>query len=164
MKHIYVVASKIEGFGMNIGEPAKKGEVISEITGKMQFKINKNKRDALAHPNWVGVAENQWIDPAKPYKFLNHSCNPSAGIKGSLSLVALRDMKEGEEITIDYSTIEGDPRWEMNCACGEENCRQVIRSIHSMPKEQFNKYLPYISTYFKNLYLKEHKNQNLAKA
>ncbi len=164
MKHIYVCASKIEGFGMNIGEPAKKGEVISQIKGEMKFKINKNKRDALAHPNWVGVAENQWIDPTKPYKFLNHSCNPSAGIKGRLSLVALHNMKEGEEITIDYSTIEGDPLWEMKCACGEKNCRKIIRSIHSMPKKQFERYLPYVSTYFKRLYLKEHKGENLANA
>jgi SET domain-containing protein len=163
MKHIYVCKSEIEGFGMNIGEPAKKGEVISQIKGEMKFKVNKNKRDALAHPNWVGVAENQWIDPAKPFKFLNHSCNPSAGIKGALSLVALHDMKEGDEITIDYSTIEGDPRWEMNCACGEKNCRKVIRSIYSIPKKQFDAYLPYVSTYFKKLYLKGERDTDLAR-
>jgi hypothetical protein len=73
-------------------------------------------------------------------------------------------MKEGEEITIDYSTIEGDPLWEMKCACGEKNCRKIIRSIHSMPKKQFERYLPYVSTYFKRLYLKEHKGENLANA
>ncbi|MDB5237391.1 MAG: nuclear protein [Parcubacteria group bacterium] len=164
MKHIYVCSSDIEGLGINIGEDAKKGELVSRIKGEIKFKVNKNKRDALAHPNWVGIEKDQWIDPAKPYKFLNHSCNPSVGVKGQLSLVALRDMKEGDEVTIDYSTIEGDPRWEMNCLCGEANCRKVIRSIHFIPEAQFKKYLPYVSTYFKKIYLKEKKQEKIAVA
>ena len=157
MKKITVKTSKIEGSGIYIEEDAVAGDVISNIKGEPQFKINKNKRDALSHPNWVGVAENQWIDPAIPYKFLNHSCNPNSGIKGRLSIVALRNIEKGEEITVDYSTIEGDPRWEMRCSCGENNCRKIIYSIHSLPKSQFAKYLPYVSTYFKKLYLKEQK-------
>jgi hypothetical protein len=155
MKHIYVCTSKIEGFGINIGENAKKGELISRIKGEIKFKVNKSKRDALAYPNWVGIKKDHWIDPDKPYKFLNHSCNPTAGIKGSLSLVALRDLKEGEEVTIDYSTIEGDPRWELKCMCGEKNCRGTIRSIHFLPEKYFISYLPYVSSYFKKVYLKQ---------
>ena len=164
MKHIYTCSSSIEGLGINIGEDAKRGEVICRIKGDMQFKVNKSRRDALAHPNWVGVTKDHWIDPDKPFKFLNHSCNPSAGVRGKVELVALRDMKEGEEITVDYSTIEGDPRWEMPCACKQANCRKIIRSIHFLPEEQFNKYLPFVSTYFKNLYLKNRNNPALAKA
>lgn len=154
MKYIYVATSKIAGSGVMIGESAKKGELIRYIKGDIKFKVNKSKKDALANPNWVGIAENQWIDPDKPYKFLNHSCNPSAGVKGKVALVALRNLKEGEEITIDYSTIEGDSRWEMPCSCGEQNCRKVIRSIGFLPKKTFDNYLPYIPKYFQQLYLK----------
>lgn len=160
MKHIYTCTSKIHGIGMNIGESAKKGEVISPIKGVLKFKIEKGKKDALANPDWVGIAKNQWIDPAKPYKFLNHSCNPSAGIKGKVTLVALRDMNEGDEITIDYSTIEGNPLWEMKCACGAPNCRKLIRSVQFLPKDTFEGYLPYVSTYFKNIYLKAKGNNS----
>lgn len=156
MKHIYICSSQIDGFGVSIGENVKKDEIISCIKGTMQFKVNKTLKDTFANPDWVGIAKNQWIDPVKPYKFLNHSCNPSAGVKGKVTLVALRDMREGEEVTIDYSTIEGDPHWQMKCACGEKNCRKVIRSITHMPKKQFKKYLPHIPNYFKNLYMKEH--------
>lgn len=161
MKHIYTCNSRIHGFGVNIGENATKGELVSYIKGDLKFKVNRNEQDALANPDWVGVAKNQWIDPAKPYKFLNHSCNPSAGIKGRVALVALRDMGEGEEVTIDYSTIEGDLRWKMKCACGERNCRGIIRSIHYLPEAQFRKYLPYVSTYFKKLYLKRKEDGEL---
>ena len=157
MKHIYICASKIDGLGVSIGENVKKGEIISRIKGEMKFKVNKSLKDTFANPDWVGIAKDQWIDPAKPYKFLNHSCNPTAGIKGKLTLVALKNLKEGEEVTIDYSTIEGDPNWKMQCTCGEKNCRKIIRSIEFMPEDQFEKYLPYVSSYFKKLYLKRQK-------
>lgn len=154
MKDIYAATSKIAGFGLMAGENVKKGELIRYIKGDIKFKINKSKKDALANPNWIGVANNHWIDPAKPYKFLNHSCNPTAGIKGRVALVALRDLQEGQEITIDYSTIEGDSRWEMPCSCGEKECRGTIRSIGFLPKPIFQKYLPFIPKYFQQLYIK----------
>ena len=154
MKHIYVATSKIAGMGVMAGEPIKKGELIRYIKGEMKFKVNKNKKDALDNPDWVGIAKNQWIDPAKPYKFLNHSCNPTAGIKGRVALVALRDIKEGEEINIDYSTIEADDRWEMACDCKNLNCRRVIKSIGYLPEDTFKRYLPYIPKYFQHLYQK----------
>lgn len=156
MKHIYIATSKIAGKGIFAGENIKKGEIIQNIKGEVKFKINKNTRDVFAHPNWVGIAENQWIDPEKPYKFLNHSCEPNIGIKGKVGLIALKDIKEGEEIAIDYSIIEGDDRWQMECLCGNnKKCRKVIRSIHFLPKKTFNKYFPYIAEYFKNIYKKQ---------
>ncbi len=154
MKQIYTCKSKIHGLGIRIGEDVKKGDFIFYVKGKMKFKVNKSKADALANPDWIGVAANQWIDPEKPYKFLNHSCDPSAGIRGRITLVALKDLKQGDEITIDYSTIEGDPQWEMKCLCGSKKCRKIVRSIQSLPGDRFKAYLPYISTYFKNLYLR----------
>lgn len=162
MKHIYIRTSKIHGFGVSIGENVKKGEIIARIKGKMRFKVNKTTKDTFANPDWVGVAKDQWIDPDKPYKFLNHSCNPSAGIKGRVTLIALKNMKEGEEVTIDYSTVEGDPHWQMECICGEKTCRKIIKSVEFMPAEQFKKYLPYVPSYFKKLYMKRYKKLKTA--
>jgi uncharacterized protein len=150
MKQFYVCTSKIEGFGLRSGEKVKKGELIFTFKGVPKFKVNKSKRDALAHPNWVGVDENQWIDPEKPFKFMNHSCNPNATIMGSLSVVALRNIKEGEELTFDYSVTESDSRWEMSCNCGEKNCRKIISSVSTIPKKQLNRYLPFSNKVIKN--------------
>lgn len=161
MKHIYICTSKIHGLGINAGEDIKKGEVINRIKGPVKFKINKDKDDALDNPDWVGISKNQWVDPERPHKFLNHSCNPSAGMRG-LTLYALRDIGEGQEITIDYAIIEGDDRWEMKCTCGAPNCRKIVRSIHFLPQKAFNKYLPYIPAYFKKLY-EEHGELNIKK-
>ena len=66
MKQIYTCRSKIHGLGIRIGEDVKKGDFIFYIRGKLKFKINKNKADSLANPDWIGIAANQWIDPEKP--------------------------------------------------------------------------------------------------
>ena len=157
MKDFYIGNSKISGRGIIAGEDIKKDSTITRVKGDLRFKIDKNKRDALAHPNWIGVKKNIWIDPDRPHKFLNHSCNPTAGVRG-FTLIAIKDIKEGDEITIDYSTVEGNNLWEMSCSCGENNCRKIIRSVEFLTTEQFNS-IPYIPAYFKHLYLKQRKNK-----
>ena len=157
MKHFYIATSKVSGLGIMAGEDIKRGEIIRQITGEVKFLSIKSKEDSLSYPNWIGIGEGKWIDPAYPHQYLNHSCNPTAGVNDKLEIVALRDIKEGEEITIDYSIIEGDDLWEMPCSCGSLNCRKIIRSVKYLPKKSFDAYLPYIPAYFKKLYLKFHK-------
>lgn len=137
---------------MCAGENIKKGEVISDIKGEMKFKVNKTLEDVFDNPDWVGVEKNVWIDPEKPYKFLNHSCDANTGVSGKVTLIALRDISEGEEITIDYSTIEADDRWNMNCGCGSDKCRKVIKSILDLSYEDYKRYDPYIPDAFRKIY------------
>lgn len=168
MKHIYICTSKIQGQGVNAGEGIKRGDVIQHIKGEAKFLTIKSKNDSLSYPNWIGIGKDKWIDPDYPNQFLNHSCNPNASVqgrivvdsggksKGKYEIVALKSIKEGSEITIDYAVIEGDDLWEMSCRCGQRSCRKVVRSIHYLPRRQFNKYFPFIPVYFKNLYIKNH--------
>ena len=151
-KNFAVFPSKIHGKGFFVTKTIKKGAAIGILQGNIRKKINKNKKDVLANPDWVGVGKNTWIDPRPPYKFINHSCSPSAGIRGKIMLIARRDLKDGDEVTLDYSLIEGDPRWKMKCTCGSKNCRKVIRSVNFLPYTVYKRYLPYISTYFQALY------------
>lgn len=157
MKHIYIATSKIAGLGIMAGEDIKAGEFIRPIRGDIKFKVNKSDNDVHGNPNWIGVAQNQWIDPDKPYKFVNHSCSPTAGIRGKISVVAIKDIKEGEEITIDYSIIESDERWYMKCNCNSKGCRKMVRSIQFLPVAIFKKYLPNIPNYFQKVY----RNKNI---
>lgn len=144
--------SLIHGRGIFSAKDIKRGEVICVIKGTKFFKVNKNVKDALSHPDWVGFKMNNWVDPAVPFKYLNHSCIPNSAVKGKVTLVALRDIKKGEEVTIDYSIIEADFRWHMKCHCGNKNCRGVIKSIQWLPREVYNSYCPYISKDFQRVY------------
>lgn len=62
--------------------------------------------------------------------FLNHSCEPNAGFKGQIAVVAMRDIGSGEQITIDYAMVQyhspGGPAYRLNCLCGAPTCRGVV--------------------------------------
>ena len=53
----------------------------------------------------------------------NHSCNPNAGFRGQIDLVALRNIAPGEEVTFDYATCLTADFGDMDCLCGTANCR-----------------------------------------
>ena len=45
------------------------------------------------------------ISELEQASFVNHKCEPNAGFEGQSFLVAMRDIREGEEITFDYSMV-----------------------------------------------------------
>lgn len=57
---------------------------------------------------------------------VNHSCEPNLGWADDTTLVAVRDVAEGEELTVDYATRISDPEFVMICHCGAYRCRQVV--------------------------------------
>jgi hypothetical protein len=57
---------------------------------------------------------------------LNHSCEPNLGWADDSTLVAVRDIAAGEELTVDYATRITDPEFVMMCHCETYRCRQVI--------------------------------------
>jgi hypothetical protein len=57
---------------------------------------------------------------------VNHSCDPNCGIVGSVMLVAMRDIAEGEEITFDYAMTDSQDYDEFDCQCGTELCRHHV--------------------------------------
>jgi hypothetical protein len=54
--------------------------------------------------------------------YMNHSCAPNCGVRGSVVVVARRDVVAGEELTFDYGTTDTD-RWSLDCGCGAATCR-----------------------------------------
>jgi SET domain-containing protein len=62
--------------------------------------------------------------------YINHSCEPNAYMKtlrGHMLFFALRDIKPGDEITIDYEqTLHPDSK---RCRCGAGKCRGTINRV-----------------------------------
>lgn len=56
----------------------------------------------------------------------NHSCEPTLGWADDRTLVALRDLDAGEELTTDYALSVDDPDFVMWCHCETYRCRQAI--------------------------------------
>ncbi len=160
MSHnVYTSESPIAGKGVFAKKVFKKGEIVFILKGKVTHWEVIDAASSAAGPNWIGIKKGVWIDPAYPYMYLNHSCDPNIGIKGSVVFHALRDIKKGEEVMFDYSITEDDVLWHLphTCACGSRKCRGDIRSIQFLPPSVFKSYLPYIPNYFRGVYTKLHK-------
>lgn len=61
----------------------------------------------------------------EPADLIAHSCAPTCGMSGSVTLVALRDLVPGDEITYDFAMSEGGDD-EFDCSCGAQECRHHI--------------------------------------
>lgn len=57
-------------------------------------------------------------------KYVNHCCNCNTISTGYGFEIAIRDIKQGEQITDEYGLFNLDK--EMVVICGEENCRKTI--------------------------------------
>jgi hypothetical protein len=62
-------------------------------------------------------------DVEGPADWVNHSCAPNAGLRGQISLVAMRDIRPGEEICFDYAMSDTSNYDEFDCRCGARSCR-----------------------------------------
>jgi hypothetical protein len=96
------------------------GEV---VTGKMLNAMSEDK-----HRLSIQIEEDLYLVTANegPADWVNHSCNPNAGLLGQVVLVALRDIRVGEEICFDYATSDGSPYDEFECGCGAKTCRHHV--------------------------------------
>jgi hypothetical protein len=58
--------------------------------------------------------------------FINHSCDPNAGLSGPISLIARQPIRPGEEICYDYAMSDSNPFLDFRCHCGSAFCRGHI--------------------------------------
>lgn len=78
----------------------------------------------------------------------NHSCEPNAGFRGQIFLVAMRDIEAGEEITFDYAMVlGGDEPYSLKCMCGLRNCRKMIANNDWKIPELQERYKGYFQWY-----------------
>jgi SET domain-containing protein len=150
--------SKIQGKGVYATQNINEGEVVLEIDDSH---VVRNPSKLTAYQNEYEcdyLADGKIVLMQVPEKFINHSCNPTTYVKtinGTRKVLAIRDIKKGEEITYDYS-INGYNEGSFNCYCGSENCRGVYQgNFFKLPKKLQIKYLPYLDDWF----IKEHKDE-----
>lgn len=58
----------------------------------------------------------------------NHSCNPNCSYEG-LNVVALRNIRQGEELTLNYASFLDENMEPFNCRCGAANCCGWVTGI-----------------------------------
>lgn len=87
------------------------------------------------------LGEGRTLEPAAPFRYLNHSCRPNCELFWEetedaepcerLWVQALSDIEPGEELTIDYAW---PAEAAIPCACGTEDCRRWIVCMEDLPQ------------------------------
>ena len=83
----------------------------------------------------------------EPGDFINHCCDPNAGLRGQLSLVALRPIAAGEEVCYDYAMSDGSAYDEFCCDCGVRRCRGRVTGDDWQLPELWARYGEHFSPY-----------------
>ena len=146
MKKTYIGKSKYHGKGVFLNKNVKRDEIILRFIGK---KVKNPPGSWHEGPEWLQIGYTEWIIPKfnSIGRYLNHSCNPNAGLKGKSTIVAMGSIKKGEEVLLDYALIEMYPLWHMHCNCGSKNCRKVVKPYQDLPAQRKKKYIKYTAQY-----------------
>ena len=106
-KDIIVDNSKIEGKGLFVTKDIKKDELLIDYSSLNFYKLNVNElTEYQINHNWIIMIDNvicETTDTKKELDYINHSRNPNCNwFIEEKYITAARDIKAGEELTIDY--------------------------------------------------------------
>lgn len=87
------------------------------------------------------VRERYWM-------YLNHSCQPSAWVKG-LAIRALHDIAAGDGVTFDYNTTEWDMASPFDCHCGTASCVGTVRGYKHLSPSARERLQGYLAEYLR---------------
>jgi len=125
-----VAKSRFAGLGLFAGtaiaKRAKIGEFEGEAIGLREARKRARGRKIIA----IVELERHAIDATRTgrgFRYINHSCDPNTFMRCTADraeFYARRDIRRGEELTVDYGESHHDGR--LACRCGAPNRRGWI--------------------------------------
>jgi len=141
---LIIRSSDIHAAGCYTTTPIKKGTMVIEYTGPLMTKDEGDKRyegreytylfgmdDGREYTYLFGMDDGRVIDGHGMAACINHSCDPNCEtdeIDGKLWIIAIRDIKAGEELSYDYCLWDGEEDDPAPCYCGAKTCRGTMYS------------------------------------
>jgi len=127
---LYVAPSRLVGKGLFAGTRiparAKVGEFEGEEIGLREARRRAKGRAIIA----IVELERHALDATRMkhgFRFINHSCEPNTFFRCTpqrAEIYALREIRRGEELTVDYGESQHDGR--LACRCGAASCRGYL--------------------------------------
>ena len=134
---IHSSQSIIEGNGLSAGEFIPKGTIVYFHSsadrfyskGELRWLSEEEKQSLFKYGvedeygNWNMTETGQCVVEA------NHSCDANIlplFVDGIYCDIAIRDIHESEEITIDYGLFYSSYPWHLECKCNSPLCRKII--------------------------------------
>jgi SET domain-containing protein len=128
---VAVRASAIDGLGVFAAEPipaqAKIGEIRGESVSVAEARIRATRSERIMIVELSARRAIDFSQSADPMRYTNHSCRPNAQLvirNGRVEFYALRGIRPGAEITVDYGETHHDGK--LPCRCGAPGCRGAL--------------------------------------
>lgn len=99
----------------------------------------------------------------EPGDSINHSCTPNCGMRNATSVVTMRDIAQGEELTFDYAMSDASNYDEFECNCNTPLCRGTVRADDWKLETLRHRYAGYFSPYIQRLIASEKRSSLLTK-
>ena len=138
---LIVRSSDVHAAGVFTTAPIKNGRKVVEYTGPRITKEEGDKvyekRD-ITYLFAVGKGS-RVIDGHGIAMFINHSCDPNCEtdeIDGKIWILAIRDIRPGEELTYDYNLFDGEENDPALCHCKAKHCRGSLYSERELRKRR----------------------------
>jgi uncharacterized protein len=155
--------STIQGGGMFALGPIRAGETVAIVGGTLMTGEEFTAYLATVDRwNAHQIGEDAHLvdlikTPDKVEGSINHSCDSNLWMGDEVTLVARRDIAEGEELTLDYALTTVDPNWALDqpCQCGAARCRGTATGTDWLLPEVRSRYashfVPFINERIRRL-------------
>lgn len=131
--------NSISGFGIYANRHIKKGEIVFQgeerqhrIVTRQHVEKHWNEEQKLNFRRYAYALSSEvfvlWDDNPAEWSPQNHSCDANTGMDG-LNVIALRNIRIHEELTLDYSSFLDINMEPFECRCGATNCRGTINGV-----------------------------------
>ena len=129
-----IAPSEIHRWGVYAGENIPANRKVMEYTGE-RCNRKETKKRAEREFNYMFTLDSYWaLDGTvggSGAEYINHCCDPNIRAwvyKGHILYMAIRNIKKGEELTVDYHFAKDVEK--VPCSCGAANCRGTINLKH----------------------------------
>lgn len=123
-----------------------KGEKILDFGGPLLDASNvPDYGSSPEDDRYVQIGAHAYLGPSGGVDdYVNHSCEPNAALvinNGTVALIAIINIRAGDEITFDYSTTMDGEGWTFNCTCGSRLCRRRIGDFRYLQSARQRHYI-----------------------
>ncbi len=136
------------GYGLFAHTPIKTGELLVVWGGTVVHTHDLQELE-VENIKIVQIEDDLYLvsDRNGPGDYINHCCDPNGGIRGTVSVVALRDIAADEEVCYDYAMTESSDYENFDCSCGAPNCRGHVTGDDWQRPDLQEHYNGYFSVY-----------------
>lgn len=148
----------LHGLGLFAVKDVYKDELLAIKAGKLVDEATIIKFADIINGSHIQIESDLFLTGLTPEEVndtligFNHSCSPNAYVSGQIELRAMKDITDGDEITVDYATLLTSDTQSFRCKCGSVECRKVVKpSVDYKNPDLRKKYKGYFVSHIQRL-------------